>query len=229
MSSPTAVFATAASDLWALGGWALVVAAVGATVAVRPITGAPPGRRAALAGLTLLLLATAVLPAAARFGDGVTWAAVLRGHAGDPSAVLVVAALWRLGGRLAVSPRGQTRGPDPDAQADRRWLLGLVAVAGWALVLTQLTTDRIDLYRLGYTGMEVALGTAVLAIAAALRGHVRTATALAGALAAWGLRLPESTNLWDALADPWLTLAATGWWMAWAWRRVRRPRARVNG
>lgn len=220
-------FAPSASDLWALGGWACVVAAAVATVGLRGRAAAAPGgepdtgRRLALAAVAVALLLTAVLPMAARLDHGLTWAAVLRGHVGDPGAVLVVAALWRLAGRLAGT--GGPRSPDAArrADADRRLLLGLAAVAGWLLIVTQLGTDRIDPYRLGYGAPEVVAGVAVAAGAAAWWGHARTATALAAGLAAWGLGLTESSNLWDALFDPWVTVAATAWWSAWGWRRWR--------
>lgn len=207
-----------AGDPWALAGWAIVASAVVATVVPRTV-GARVSvavRSTAVAALVAALLVMAVAPVA-RFGvDGLTWAAIWRGHASDPSAPLVLLAAWRLLGQA--SGRGRAVPPSTDL----RMLLAVAGIAGWALIVTHLGSDRWDLYRLGQSGWILPGACAVLALAAAASGWARCALALAGGLAAWGWRLPESTNLWDALVDPWLTLLATGWWLRHGVQRLRR-------
>lgn len=172
-----------------------------------------------LAASTLILcVGTAVWPAAA-FGDpALTWAAWVRGISGDLSATAVVLLLGALAAEMARRSGSQDAGPGADGIA----LRVVVAVFGWALILTQLLSDRIDLYSVGYEGAILPLACTVLGGLAALAGAWRCALSLAAALLAWGLGLMESSNLWDALVDPWLTVWASGSLVGLSVRALRR-------
>lgn len=206
------------TDAWALLALAIVLAA-GLFGALRrgPGSRLPPGLGWMLAGLLLLAsAASAVWPVLGFAGGGLTWASWVRGIAGDLSAttvVLVVAWAWLPLPAARPAPDALQPGRSrPLLQGEALWLRLAVVATGWPLVLGHLLTDRLDLYRLGHDGaaLPLVLFVVVLALGAAAAGAWRSACALAAALAAWGLALMESSNLWDALLDPWLLLWATG-------------------
>lgn len=207
---------------WGLGTLGLA-AAVALLVMLRrgPAWGLQGQPLAVLVGSTMLLcVGSAVWPAAGLGDSGLTWAAWVRGISGDLSASSAVLLLAALAARLRRSPAAPS--PRLPVEADGVALRLAVAGFGWALILTQLLTDRIDLYSLGYAGWALPLGCIALGALAAALGFWRSALALGAALLAWSLGLMESSNLWDALIDPWLTLWASGSLLAMGVRRVLR-------
>jgi hypothetical protein len=213
MMATTTMMATtmalSVSDAWALAGIALMVMAVLARLApVRSALGRLPiPVRLALAAA---VLASALWPMAGFGADGLTWAAQLRGLVGDFSATSMLVAV------LALAAPGRT------SVGDRQALALASLVAGTLLIGLQLGSDRLDLYRLGYSGWGLPIGAATLALIAAWQGWTRTVLALTTALAAWGFGIPESSNLWDALLDPWWVLWCAGALLVRAWRGRRR-------
>jgi hypothetical protein len=181
---------------WALAGWAIVCVAVLDRLVLTPLW-----RRGGRgdAGLYLLRGAAALLALSSALwpGAGITWAMQLRGTLGNLSVLPVAAAL------LAWWPTWSTTAT---ARADRLALAWFSVPAGAWLVTEHLVgasaAGSMDLYRLGYTGWTLPMAVALAGLLAALAGWWRTALCLAAVLLMWGLGVPESTNLWDALVDP---------------------------
>lgn len=231
MSATASVMAVSPSDAWALSALALAGASLLVGGARRlvggrsPGAGASPGWPGAAAWVAGLALISALWPALGFGAQGLTWAGWLRGIVGDLGAFTVVLLVaW------AVSAPSRQR-PPPRTDAEGQVLRLGVAVLGWSLWLSHLLSDRVDFYSAGYGGPVLPLAVVTVA-AAALLGAWRLAIGLSAALAAWGLGLMESGNLWDAVLDPWLVLWATGAGIRLAWRAVvSRARARqgANG
>ena len=215
-TASVAAMTVTATDAWALAGLALCAAGAICGALRRGL-----GRRLpapTLSGLCVGVvtgcLVSALWPALGMGEPALTWAAWLRGITGDPSATTVVLVLaW------AAAPRGAVRPSLTTVDLEGLLLRWTVALVGWALLLSHLLSDRIDLYRLGYEGASFPLGLLAIAFAAAFLGAWRMALSLAAALSAWGLGLMESSNLWDAVLDPWLVVWATG---SLVWIGVRR-------
>lgn len=158
--------------------------------------GQQPGVAVLLAGAVLTLL-----PA---------W--VLRGAFGDSSLTTTLLALVLLAQRLRSRPVLPVL-PLPVAL--------VLLVAGVALYLSALGPWPFDLYALGdhREGLAWLLpGWLVVAALAQWRGSLLGwVWPAAAALHALGGSL--SPNLWDALLDPWLVLAAAWVLLSWPWRR----------
>lgn len=204
---------------WGLGGLGLALAvAVLALLRLGAARHLRGGALGTLVGSTLALcVGTAVWPAAGFGEPALTWAAWVRGVVGDLSATSVVLLLAALASVVAARPAGGARSPGLDGIVLR---IGAAAL-GWTLIATHLFSDRVDLYSAGYANGPLLPVVLVLACAAALAGAWRCALSLAAALLASGLGLPESTNLWDALVDPWLTVWASASLVALGWRALR--------
>jgi hypothetical protein len=176
-----AVTAAAMRDIVGLGGIELALAAVGVA-----ICGAVAGRRGAPWGL--LVAAVAMAPI-----GGIPLAGYVRGVTGDlsvPTLALLAAALF-----ARLSPR-----PLLDA-ADRGALHAWAAAVGVVLYPLTLGLTRWDPYALGYRPRVLLLVAAALVIAW-WRRRRGAALVLAAGVAAFGMGLMESTNLWDYLVDP---------------------------
>lgn len=217
MTFPAPALAPQASDLWAL--LALALAAAVAVLDLWRRWVGPPSVPLAL-GVTALLAVSAITPALALGASGLTWAGGLRGVAGDLSATTVVLLLVRWTGHL---PGRAAPAVDP---WERRLGFGAIALAGWTLYATVLGSSVLDPYRIGWSGWALPAACSVIGALAAGLGARRTALAMAAALAAWGLGLMESENLWDALLDPWLVLFASAALLGDAARGLLRRRGR---
>lgn len=138
------------------------------------------------------------------------WA--LRGAFGDPSLTTTLLALVLLAQQLRQQPAGPVL-PLPVAL--------VLLVVGTALYLSALGPWPLDLYALGdhREGLAWLLpGWLVVAALAQWRGSLLGwVWPAAAALHALGGSL--SPNLWDALLDPWLVLAAAWVLLSWPWRR----------
>jgi hypothetical protein len=182
----------AATDLTGLAGIALALTAVPlALPAVRHLS------RLRLAGL----LAAVAFLVLAPLGP-LPVVIVVRGATGD----LSITTLVLLGGAIL---RGLTGWPPVDPRS--RWvLLSLVAVAALALYPMALGLGMYDPYRLGYASPWLLGGALAVALAAWFRRLDHVALCLALATLAWTMRWHESTNLWDYLIDPLVSLYALG-------------------
>lgn len=149
----------------------------------------------------LLLTATAVIAALIQLG-GLSLAAYLRGAIGDlsiPSLLLLLLGMtsmlfgWR----------------QPDAQS-RMALQILIVLAAAGLYPLALGIGLFDPYRLGY-GNSWFLGILLLlSLSAWFWRFYLAGLSVALAVLAWSVGWYESTNLWDYLIDPLLSIYALG-------------------
>jgi hypothetical protein len=174
-----------AADLAGLAGVGLAVLVI-AQRAAAALASSP--RRWLLAALAVALC----VPLA-----GVPLAGYVRGVTGDLSiTTIALLALTLAGVRLA--PHTRTA------------LYALVAAAAIVLYPMALGLGLYDPYRLGYGSAGFV---AAVAIVAALTWLVRAeviALVLALGTIAWAIGAFESTNLWDYLIDPFVTIYAVG-------------------
>jgi hypothetical protein len=150
---------------------------------------------------------------------GLSISGYLRGTAGAPS----VTSLVLLGASLlAVAGGSEAR------MAKEILAVALPTIPAAAFLYPMsLGLTRFDPYVLGYRSHALwLLGVIALgAVASALARRDLLLVSLLGAVAAWRFGLGESTNLWDYLIDPWLSLFAVVW-LGRYWRhsaRFRRP------
>jgi hypothetical protein len=200
----------AATDLTGLAGIALALTALPLAVpAVRRLS--RPRLAGLLAAVAVLVLAPlGPLPAVI----------VVRGATGD----LSITTLLLLGGVIL---RALTGWPLVDPRSHRT-LLALVAAAALALYPMALGLGMYDPYRLGFASPWLLGGAWAIALAAWSRRFDRIALCLALATLAWAVGWYESTNLWDYLLDPLVSLYALGALAALAAQQLPR-RARASG
>jgi hypothetical protein len=127
------------------------------------------------------------------------------------TALLLHATLRRLGGPDVFRP----------AELAVTWRFG--ALAGLVLYPAALGLGRWDPYTSGWQFSALFVAVGLVAAFLLGRGH-RLGWVVLTAIAAWHLRLLESTNYWDYLVDPVyflisLPMALLGLWI----RRVRAP------
>lgn len=107
----------------------------------------------------------------------------------------------------------------PDRQA--AWVFG--AVAGGLLYPLALGWGPLDPYSLGWHFGPLVAGGGVVALILHWQRN-RFGLVLFLAVGAWALRLPESSNYWDCLVDPFYFLASLGVLGSKIWRsRVSQP------
>lgn len=123
-----------------------------------------------------------------------------RGIAGDLSitSILVLAS-------AAVAPRLLDR-------KELRAIAAFVLLGALVLYPMALGIGPFDPYALGYPGQVrgALIGLALVSLGAWFRGRILLLLSLLLGLAAYRLELLESTNLWDYILDPWLTVAFAG-------------------
>ena len=195
----------AATDLFAASGIALALCAAWLRAYCR-FSGHDHAIHAAPAPVKVVTLVIFVLLLIPMPGAGVALAAFLRGFSADLSITLI-----------ALCALSLLRGLQGATAVNQRELFVLMcAVAAAALLLypTALGWGDWDAYRLGWgAGWGTWLFLFVLAdvclISAALGLRVLPAVVALSVLA-WSLSLMESTNLWDYLLDPWLSVFAIG-------------------
>jgi hypothetical protein len=107
---------------------------------------------------------------------------------------------------------------------ERSSVLAAAAVAGLVLYPLSSGVSGVDLYSLGFHSFGLMFG---LALAAVISWYFRPGVAAIIPLGviAFNLRLLSSTNVWDYLLDPALTLFAWGWVLIALMRRVAIPQA----
>ena len=145
--------------------------------------------------------------------DGVNVAGYMRGLLGDLSITTA--------GLLACSIVGHMMNRDILSEDDRRCVLMVVAISGLFLYPLTLGLMWVDPYRLGYNSFSLIYLILIL-VALCIMGYRsrRDATLFipAGMIAfTWGFL--ESTNLWDYLIDPLVTVYAWAWIMMGIRRR----------
>jgi len=171
----------------------------GATLALTaPLLLAPPIRRLKSAHIGLLMGATAIV-VAAPIGP-LPLAAYARGLFGDLSVttnvLLVIGIFQHLSGRRLVERREETA------------ICRLVAVTALVFYPLALGFGPFDPYRLGYGPPWFLTGLLLLALGAwAGRFHL-ISVCIALAVMAHAIAWNESTNLWDYLLDPLVSLYA---------------------
>jgi hypothetical protein len=160
-----------------------------------------PGMRRLAGWRQSLVLAALVIVLLAPIG-ALPLAACVRGGTGD----LSITTLVLLGSALL---RRVVGWPPVDRRA-RLALLTFVAIAALALYPMALGVGSIDPYRLGYGSPWLLGGLFVLALAAWFNRLDFVAWCIALATLAWTVRWYESSNLWDYLLDPLVSLYALG-------------------
>lgn len=195
------------TDASGLLGNALVLAAI-----VSKLPGLSRLERSARGTLMSAVLVFAFVP----LGE-LPLAAYLRGVFGD----LSMASLLLLGLYLVRFTGGGA--PLPLA-AGRHALLILLAATAVVFYPMALGWGSFDPYRLGYGSYGLLACLLPIAIWGALRGHVLVAAPIALAVAAWSAGWYDSTNLWDYLLDPLVSVYAIGALVRQGVRRLRgRP------
>lgn len=126
--------------------------------------------------------------------------AYVRGISSDLSITLVVLACLGLGRRLL--------GLRAIGQRERSALFVVVAVAALFFYPLALGWGDWDAYRLGWGAPGIWAALLILSLVCWLRGLRLLPMLVAMALLAWTAGLLESSNLWDYLMDPWLSIAA---------------------
>ncbi len=174
-------------EIAGLGGIELALAAAAVAAA-----GLVAGRRRAPWGL--LVAAAAMAPL-----GGIPLAGYVRGVTGDLSVPTLALLAASLAARL--SPRPML------GAADRAALQGWAAAVGVVLYPLTLGLTLWDPYALGYRPRLLLIVAATLVVAWWQRRR-GAALVLAAGVGAFGVGLMESTNLWDYLVDPALTVWA---------------------
>jgi hypothetical protein len=160
--------------------------------------------------LTAIFLAT-LIPV-----GGMPLAGYLRGAVGDLSITSML--LLFLG--LLPGMRDWTIPPERNSV--------LLLSAGTAVFFYPLALGwgGFDPYRLGYGNYGFLAGLLGVALVAAWRGLPTLAVAIAMAVSAWSAGWYESTNLWDYLLDPLVSVYALAAVFAQGMRRLKAARAR---
>lgn len=126
--------------------------------------------------------------------------AYVRGITSDLSITLITLAVWRMG-HLALGWRAI-------AKQEQTALMAVIAVAALFLYPLALGWGDWDAYRTGWGSWGMLLGLLVLCSVCWVKGLRVLPALVALALLAWSFGLMESTNLWDYLFDPWLSIYA---------------------
>jgi hypothetical protein len=151
-------------------------------------------------GLLLALFIALLVP---KPGASIALAAFFRGFIGDLSITLLALSFWSLCHRLS--------GVLPVSQGELTALMCTVAVAALLLYPTALGWGDWDAYRLGWGSWWFLSVLLLLCGLSAWMGVYVLPALVALALLAWTLGLMESSNLWDYLMDPWLSMFALGY------------------
>jgi hypothetical protein len=191
--------------------WALVLAAFATGLAASRLRRGPW-----LVPLSVAAAVLALLP----LRGGLPLAGYLGGLGGEPSVTSLL-----LCGALLVALAG---GPDVLSRKEL-FPLAFLVVSGAVFVYPMaLGLTRFDPYALGYrlhaSWLVAALG--LVALGAALAGRGLVVACVLAAVAGWRFGLGESTNLWDYILDPWLSLGAVVWLARYLRSSARSPNLR---
>lgn len=158
-----------------------------------------PGIRR-LAGIRRAWATGAVVAAALIPLGGMPLAAYVRGATGDLSITTLVL-LW------CALLRPWTKCEAVDLR-QRIPLLALVALTAVAFYPMALGFGTLDPYRLGYANGWFVTVLMLIALSAWVRESYSTALCISLAVLAWAVGWYESTNLWDYLLDPFVSIYA---------------------
>lgn len=198
------------TDITGLAGVAIAVAA--APLLIPGIAKLSRSRFALLLGTVFVL---ALLP----FGE-LPLAAYLRGATGDLSITTLVLLGCTLRSKLRAS--NSTVHAEP-VQAHA--LLTLIAITAVVFYPLALGLWMFDPYRLGYGDPLFLAALLLIALAAWLTKSTLLALCLALAALAWSISWYESSNLWDYLLDPFVSIYALG---SIAFFALKNPRTRAQ-
>ena len=182
----------ALTDAFALCGWALVICATALRLQHFLVA-----RSSLLRGLVLAVFIGLLIPV---FGAGLPLTAFFRGVGGDLSTTLLALSVWSLSYRLL-----DTTGID---QREVTVLMAVISATALLLYPTALGWGNWDAYRLGWGSWWLLAALIALCGVSAWLGLRVLPALIALALLAWSLGLMESSNLWDYLLDPWLSVYA---------------------
>ncbi len=191
------------TDLTGLAG---VVSAVCALLLLLPgVARLAKPRRATLLGVCLMLL---LIPY-----DGMPLAAYLRGVSGDLSVttLVLVWAAWLKPWRITM-----------DA-GSRRALLRLIALTAVAFYPLALGVGAVDPYHLGFADPLFVTALLIITLAAWFWKFYPVALCIALATLAWAIGWYESSNLWDYLLDPFVSVYALAATLIYALRALSQP------
>jgi hypothetical protein len=94
-------------------------------------------------------------------------------------------------------------------EQDRRFLFTIIGVAGLVLYTTAGRYWHFDAYALGFSGMAIVLVLVPLTLWL-WRSRPCAGLVLLVSVGAFNLKVLDSTNVWDYLIDPWVTIYAWG-------------------
>ena len=126
--------------------------------------------------------------------------AYVRGITADLSITLISLAIWRMA-HLARSWRAMPK-------REEQVVMTGVALAALVLYPSALGWGDWDTYRPGWGSWGMLLTLLLISGACWVNGLRVVPALVALALLAWSFGLMESTNLWDYLLDPWLSIYA---------------------
>ena len=150
-------------------------------------------------GVTVLFFALLLIPLGAAQIPAVAY---VRGITADLSVTLVALAVWHffhhaLGWRAI-------------AKRDLQAVLAATAVAAVFLYPLSLGWGDWDAYRPGWGSWGMLASLLALCVVCWVKGLRALPALVALALLAWSFGWMESSNLWDYLLDPWLSLYSLG-------------------
>jgi len=181
------------TDITGLTGMALACAVVLSSLLGRVARGVAIAPALMLGGAFLLML----VPVA-----GLPLAAYVRGMIGDLSVTSVVLLAY-VAARRCGGPAGPANDESRNALA---W--GLVLLTACLLYPLALGASALDPYRWGYGDPGFMTGLLTLAVVGHLARIPFVAVAISLAVLAWTVGWTESTNLWDYLIAPMLSIVA---------------------
>jgi hypothetical protein len=192
------------TDITGLAGGASVIAA--AMMLLPGVAGLAKPRLGLVVGAVVIFMLTPL--------GGLPLAAYVRGVIGDLSITTMVLLLCViLRPLLGWSP----------ADAGARLGLPLIAVAALTLYPLALGVGLFDPYRLGYGNPWFLATLLALALVAWFRQGYLIALCIAFATFAWAVGWYESTNLWDYLLDPLVSIYAVSAILSRGVKRIWNP------
>lgn len=195
-----------------LSGLISTASAMAATLLLFP-------RAKRLAKPHLAMLAASVFVAALIPFSGLPLAAYVRGATGDLSITTVVL-LWC----ALLRPLSETApGCTASDTGNRLALLALIGFAAVMLYPLALGWGTYDPYRIGYGNGQFVATLFLIALAAWLCKYYSVAICLALATLAWAIGWYESSNLWDYLLDPFVSVYALAALLKQAAKTLTKP------
>lgn len=134
------------------------------------------------------------------------------GVVGEGSVTLMLLLCWAMAFQV-----GLLRAPP---RADLSAMAIMLAIAGVLLYPSAMGFFPLDVYAVGYSPKALLLVLLAIVIWAWMSKRTAAAVAALLVVAAFDVRLLESDNLWDYLADPLVASWAWGWLLWGLWRRA---------